>query len=281
MAQLASQRYGKDRVRVLRVVRAASGKQTVHEVEASVALEGDFASAYLSEDNSRIVPTDTMKNTVHILAQKHLGDVIEDFALALARHFLAKYPQVARATIGLSSRPWDRFLDHDGAAYPHTFTGRTTSTPTCRVEASREGEIVRSGVKDVLILNSTASSFTGYPRCDYTTLPETTDRILATKMEATWTYAPGATSFAKANAIILTALLETFAKEFSPSVQNTLFLMGSAALAACADIQEIQLTMPNKHYLPINFAPFHLENKNEIFLPTDEPHGQIEARVTR
>ncbi len=281
MSQLAWQRYGKDRVRVLRVMRQSGGVQSVYEVEASVALEGDFASAYLSDDNSQVVPTDTMKNTVHLLAQKHLGDVIEDFALALARHFLAKYAHVARVTIKLTSRPWDRLHNEDGDPYPHTFTGRATATPTCRVEATREKEIVQGGMKDVLILNSTASAFIGYPKCDYTTLPETNDRILATKMEATWTFTPGATAFTKANGIVLSSLLATFAKEFSPSVQNTLFLMGSAALAACPDISDIHLAMPNKHYLPINFKPFGLENPNEIFLPTDEPHGQIEARITR
>jgi urate oxidase len=281
MAQLASQKYGKDRVRVLRIQRGPGGVQSVHEVEASVSLEGDFAGAYLSDDNSHIVATDTMKNTVHILAQKHLGDVIEDFALALARHFLAKYRQVARVTVKLASRPWDRFHNHDGQPCPHTFTGRATSTPTCSVIATRESESVQSGVKDVLILNSTASAFVGYPKCDYTTLPETNDRILATRMEASWTFTPGATAFGKSNRLIFSALLNTFAREFSPSVQNTLFLMGSAALAACPDITDVQLTMPNKHYLPISFQPFGLENDNEIFLPTDEPHGQIEARITR
>jgi urate oxidase len=279
--QLASQRYGKDRVRVLRVKRGAGGVQSVYEIEASVALEGDFAATYLAGDNSKVVATDTMKNTVHVLAQKHLGDVIEEFALVLARHFLGEYAQVARVTIDLTSRPWDRYHNDDGDPYPHTFTGRATALPTCRVEATRETESLQSGVKDVLLLNSTNSAFVGYPRCGYTTLPETKDRILATRMEAAWTYLPGAASYARTNETVLSTLLGTFAKEFSPSVQNTLFLMGSAALAAAPEIAEIHLAMPNKHYLPINFQPFKLENNNEIFLPTDEPHGQIEARITR
>jgi len=280
MARLASQKYGKERVRVLRVVRQGGGVQAVHEVEASIALDGDFTSAYLSDDNSRIVPTDKMKNTVHILAQKHLGEVIEEFALVLARHFLARYAHVDRATIKLLSRPWDRLRDENGNTFPHTFTARA-SNPICRVEATRGKEIIQGGIRDVVIMNSTNSAFVGYPKCDYTTLPETNDRILATRMEATWTYAPGAINFGKAGTVILDALLSTFAKEFSPSVQNTLYLMGSAALAACPEIIDIHLAMPNKHYLPINLKPFGLENPNEIFLPTDEPHGQIEALVTR
>lgn len=278
---LQSQRYGKERVRVLRIVRGESGFQSVHEVEASVALEGDFASAYLDGDNGNVVPTDTMKNTVHVLAQKHLTGQLEEFALALAHHFIERYPQVSAASIGLTSSPWDRMESETGTQLPHTFLGRGTAIPFTQVKASRETLVIQSGVKNVLILNSTNSGFVGYPKCDLTTLPETKDRILATRMEAKWTFNRDAGHYFKANARILTALLETFAKEYSPSVQNTLFLMGSAALAAVPEISDISLAMPNKHYLPINFAPFHLSNNGEIFLPTDEPHGQIEARVTR
>jgi urate oxidase len=279
--QISSQRYGKDRVRVLRVRRGSGGVDTVYEVEVSVALEGDFSDTYLTGDNGKVVATDTMKNTVHVLAKKYLGDVLEEFPLALAHHFLERYPQVSHAITYATSKPWDRYQTPDGAAHPHTFTGRATSLPFARVDATREGTTVQSGVKDVLLLKSTDSAFVGYPRCEYTTLPETKDRILATRMEATWTFVPRASSYARTNATVLTALLGTFAEEFSPSVQNTLFLMGSAALRAAPEIADIHLAMPNKHYLPIDFKPFHVENNNEIFLPTDEPHGQIEARITR
>jgi urate oxidase len=278
--QISSQRYGKDRVRVLRLRRGSGGIHSVYEVEVSVALEGDFSATYLRGDNAKVVPTDTMKNTVHVLAQKYLGDVLEEFPIALAHHFLETYPQVSRAVIEATSRPWDRYRTLDGAQ-PHTFSGRSTSLPFSRVNATREITTVQSGVKDVLMLNSTASSFIGYPRDEFTTLPETKDRILATKMEATWTFAPQISNYTEANTAVLCALLDTFASEFSPSVQNTLFLMGSAALSAAPEISDIHLAMPNKHYLPIDFKPFGLENNNEIFLPTDEPHGQIEARITR
>jgi urate oxidase len=278
---LASQRYGKDRVRVLRVRRGAMGVHTVHEVEVSVALEGDFSATYLTGENSQVVPTDTMKNTVHVLAQKHLGDVLEEFALALASHFLSRYAQVSRAIIEVTSRPWNRYQTPDGTMHPHTFTGRASSLPFSRVDATRKETVLQSGVNDVLMLKSADSVFVGYPKCEYTTLPETKDRILATRMKATWTFAPQVSSYMKSNEAIMSALLDTFAKEFSPSVQNTLFLMGSAALAAAPEISDIHLAMPNKHYLPINFKPFDLENNNEIFLPTDEPHGQIEALITR
>jgi urate oxidase len=276
-----SQRYGKERVRVLRVVRPASGVQSVYEVEASVSLEGDFADTYLTGDNSKVVATDTMKNTVHVLAQKHLGEVIEEFALALADHFLATYPEITRATIGLTQRPWERYTGAGGAPHPHTFIGHSNGLPTTKVVATRELVTIESGVREVLVLKSTASGFVGYPRSPYTTLPETDDRILATNMKATWTFTKRGVDYTKANRVIFAVLLETFAKEFSPSVQNTLYLMAQAALHAAPEITSIELAMPNKHYLGIDFKPFGLENPNEIFLPTDEPHGQIEARVSR
>jgi len=278
-ARLVSQKYGKERVRVLRVERGAAGVHAVHEVEVAVALEGDFADTYLTGDNGRVVPTDTMKNTVQVLAQKYLDDVPEEFALTVARHFLKRYAQVTLATVEVVSRPWDRYELPDGKGHPHTFTGRTTAMPFSRAEARREGIRLQSGVREVLLLKSTESAFAGYPKCEYTTLPETRDRIMATKMEGTFGKAEA--DYSRANEKILVALLRTYASEFSPSLQNTLYLMAAAVLAEVPEIDDIYLTMPNKHYLPVDLKPFGLENNREIFLPTDEPHGQIEALVAR
>ena len=282
---LASQRYGKDRVRVLRVRRGADGVHEVYEADVSVSLEGDFADTYLTGDNAKVVATDTMKNTVQVLAQEHLGAVPERFALALADHFLDCHAQVERARIEVSVRPWDRYAPPStvaGTGHPHTFTGRTSGTPFTRVVAGRTEPVrVESGWREVLLLKSTASAFKGFAQTEFTTLPETDDRILATKMAATWTFADRDADFAAANAAIPAALLETFATEFSPSLQRTLFQMGEAALAAAPAVTDIHLAMPNKHYLPVNFQPFGRENPGEVFLPTDEPHGQIEARIVR
>jgi urate oxidase len=278
--ELISQRYGKARVRVLRVVRNADGVHAVHEVTASVMLQGDFSTAYLTDDNHQVVATDTMKNTVHVLARQHLTDVIEDFALALGDHFLARYAHVSGVEVELVSTPWSRYATPAGE-HPHAFVGAGPGKPFTRVAMTRTSTGISSGVRGVLLLKSTASAFKGFPRDEFTTLPETDDRILSTSMDATWTFASRSANFALVNASIPPVLLEVFAREFSPSVQNTLFLMGTAALAAAPAITTISLAMPNKHYLPINLQPFGLPNANEIFLPTDEPHGQIEATLGR
>ena len=140
---------------------------------------------------------------------------------------------------------------------------------------------VESGIEDLLVLKSTASSFKDYPKDEFTTLPETDDRIFATSLAATWTWSGEPADYRTANETVLAALLRPFALNHSPSVQTTLFQMGEAALAACPDIARIHLAMPNKHYLPIDLGRFGRENRNDIFLPTDEPHGQIEATLTR
>ncbi len=268
---------------MLRVVRGAGGVHEVYEVEVGVSLQGDFADTYLTGDNAKVVPTDTMKNTVQVLAQDHLGASPEKFALALGDHFLGRYVQVDRVRIEVAVRPWDRYTPGGNEPHPHTFVGRAAGAPFTRVELGRAGAAARvqSGCREVLLLKSTASAFKGFPRCDFTTLPETDDRILATKLAATWTFPGRDADFPAANAAIPAALLDTFAGEFSPSLQHTLLRMGEAALAAAPAITDIHLAMPNKHYLPVNFGPFGRENANEIFLPTDEPHGQIEARVVR
>jgi urate oxidase len=278
---LIFQRYGKACVRVLRVVRNADGIHAIHEVTASVMLQGEFSDAYLTEDNHQVVATDTMKNTVHALARAHLTDCIEDFALALGDHFLEKYAHVSGVEIELVSTPWERYAAAGGMPHPHTFLGTGLGKPFTKATLTRAGAAVASGVRHVLLLKSTASAFKGFPRDEFTTLPETDDRILSTSMDATWTFTGRSANFTGTNAGIVPALLETFAKEFSPSVQNTLYLMGQAALTAAPAITTISLSMPNKHYLPIHLQALGLPNANDIFLPTDEPHGQIEATIGR
>jgi urate oxidase len=276
---LVSQSYGKQRVRLLKVLRSAP-RHEVKELEVGVRLEGDFASSYTAADNSQVVPTDTMKNTVHALAHLHLGRETEPFALRLAQHFLERYPQVARVTIDTGERRWQR-LAVDGEPHDHAFRGGE-GRPLARVVAERgRAPEVESGIEDLLVMKSTGSGFAGFPRDEYTTLPETGDRVLSTLIQARWRYGELPESFAAANDAALEAMLRVFALHFSASVQATLYEMAGAALSAVPQIRDITLALPNKHYLPVDLRPFGLDGTGVSFLPTDEPHGQIEATVAR
>lgn len=279
MAKLAAHRYGKAKVRVLKILRDGD-IHTVKEIDVTAILKGDFATSYTDGDNSKVVPTDTIKNTINILAKEHLHEEIERFALVVGEHFLKRYKQVQEAEIEIEERGWSR-LKIDSQPHPHSFCAQDQGQRFTRVFCKADVKTVQSGIRNLLILKSTGSGFEGYPKCDYTTLPETSDRILATSFSATWTFSDAPERYDRANDAILQAMLKVFAENYSPSAQTTLFQMGEAALAVCAQISHIDLAMPNKHYLLINLAPFDLENKNEVFLPTDEPHGQIEASVAR
>lgn len=277
--KLTNHLYGKAHVRVLKVTRDGA-KHSLKELDVQVMLHGDFDASYTKADNKLVVATDSMKNTVNVFAKEKLGTETEPFGVALAEHFIQTYAHVDRAEITLSEHRWER-LTIAGQPHPHSFTERGSSRPTARVFATHDGTVVESGIEDLLVLKSTASAFEDFLRDKFTTLPETSDRVFATKLKAVWTFDRSPASYTATNQNILDAMLKAFAENFSPSVQVTLFQMGEAALQAAPEVKKIHLAMPNKHCLLINLAPFGLENQNELFVPTDEPHGQIEGTVER
>ena len=277
--KLLQHNYGKAKVRVLKVFR--TGKiHSVRELDVSVMLQGNFDASFTKADNRLVVATDSMKNTVNIFAKKKLGAENERFGVALGEPFLKTYPQVSRAEIHLSEHCWER-ISVDGKPHAHSFAEKGAAKPFARIISTLDGNKIESGVEDLLVLKTTNSGFENFVRDEFTTLPETRDRIFATKLKATWTYKEKPESYSKANGKILEAMLKVFAKNYSPSVQATLFQMGEAALKVAPEISKIHIAMPNKHCLLINLKPFGLENKNELFVPTDEPHGQIEGTIAR
>lgn len=278
--KLTQHNYGKAKVRVMKVTRAGA-HHSLKELEVSVMLQGDFDASYTKADNRLVVATDSMKNTVNVFAKEKLGAENEEFGLVLGEHFLKTYPQINRVEIGISERCWDRMLI-GGHLHDHSFAQKDGARPVARVISSRNAAAtVESGVEDMLILKTTESGFENYVNDKFTTLPPTKDRIFATKLKSTWAYDKKPASYTATNARIIEAMLTVFATTYSPSVQVTLFQMGEAALKAVPEISRVNLAMPNKHCLLINLSPFGIENHNELFVPTDEPHGQIEGTVSR
>lgn len=277
---LGQNNYGKSRVRLMKVARDRV-KQTVTELSVDIALEGDFEAIHLRGDNANCLPTDTMKNTVYALGKGHPLDTIEVFALHLARHFVEKTAPVRAARVRIAQVPWER-VSVDGKEHPHTFSKGSEERQTCEVRVEKGGKVsVAGGIRSLILLKSTDSAFSGYMKDPFTTLPETRDRIFATSVTADWTYGSDKAEFGGARRAIRDALISTFAGHKSESVQQTLYAMGETALEKCAAIAKIRLSLPNIHCLLVNLKPFGMENANEIFVPTDEPHGLIEATVAR
>jgi len=280
-AVLGQNNYGKSRVRLVKVSRAGR-RHTVGEYCVDISLEGDFEAIHTRGDNALCLPTDTMKNTVYALAKDHPIDTIESFAVHLGRSLVDRFAHLRLARIGIAQVSWER-VGVRGKEHPHCFTRGSEERRTCEAVVERPGAAVLGGVEGLVILKSTDSAFSGYLRDKFTTLPETRDRIMATSVTADWQYAglSGAGDFGTWREAIRRALVEAFAEHRSESVQQTLLAMGDAALKACRAIERIRLSLPNKHCLLVNLAPFGLKNRNEIFVPTDEPFGLIEATVER
>jgi urate oxidase len=283
MSDLGWNRYGKSRIRLVKVRRPAAGARAdaPHELvdlTIDVQLEGAFDAVYVDGDNRPCLATDTMKNTVYAMARRDPILHVEAFALTLADHFAAK-PGVARVRISASEQPWER-LSAGGRPHPHAFMQSGGEHWTAVITRDARGIEIVSGLENLVVLKTTDSGFSGFPRDEFTTLPETDDRIMATSITASWTYRPGTTDFA-ARANVRRALIETFAAHVSRSVQHTLYAMGEAALAACADVADITLRLPNRHHLLVDLSPFGLDNPNEIFVATDQPFGLIEATIRR
>ena len=276
------QRYGKANVRVLRVQRVDSHQ--VRESRVTIILDGEFSRAYTDADNASVVATDTMKNLVNVLALKHLDATNESFALTIAECFLDRYRQVSEARVRVEETVWGRMLI-DGRDHGHGFVRAEGGTPFACATVTRSAREVEGGFHDFAIMKTTGSGFVDYLQDEYTTLPPTTDRILATRMAAAWRFEGGTLSddgdYDAVAEAIREALLRVFATTYSSSVQDSLYRMGEAALAAAPGIREITLRMPNVHYLPIDLSPFGQDARGTVFLPTDEPSGQIEATLRR
>ena len=277
MADLIWNRYGKSRVRLVKVRRARDPHELV-DLTIDVQLEGAFETVYTDGDNGPCLATDTMKNTVYALARRDPIDHVELFARRLADHFIAK-PTVSRVRISAIEQPWGR-LSSGGQPHPHAFVQAGAEHWTCVVTRDQQSAEVVAGLANLVVLKTTDSAFAGFPRDEFTTLPDTADRIMATSLTAAWTYGPDTADYS-ARAAVRRALVETFAAHQSRSVQHTLYAMGEAALAACADVTQITLTLPNRHHLLVDLSPFGLDNPNEIFVATDQPFGLIEATIRR
>jgi urate oxidase len=276
---LSHNSYGKQQVRLTKVKRGPDRHELI-EVAVGIRLIGDFKSAYLAGDNSQVVATDTMKNTVYALAADHPLDTIEDFALHLGEHFKSRNAHVSDVVVTVAQDRWLR-VDTRSGPHPHAFVSGGDEKRETTVQVGRLRS-VESSVTGLDVLKTTDSSFTGFLRDEFTTLPEATDRIFATRVAATWTYLePESTDYNHSYEAIRSALIDTFAAHKSLSVQQTLYAMGEAALDACRDINRIRISMPNQHRIPFDLSKLGKENRNEIFVTTSEPYGAISGEISR
>src|SRR5712691_8882656 len=288
---LGQSQYGKAETRVVRIYRDTE-RHEIRDLNVTTALRGDFDAAHLAGDQAKVLPTDSQKNTVFAYAKERGIAEIEDYALALARHFVTDIDSVSRAHVAVEEYRWER-VPVEGVGHAHTFVRVGPEVRRCEVTIEAAQSVspnywVISGIKDLIVLKSTGSEFAGFLKDRYTTLPETTDRILATALTARWRYASPRASTSGADvawdhafAQVRRILLERFALVHSRALQQTLYEMGKAVLEARQDVVEIRLSAPNKHHFLVDLEPFGLENPGEVFFAADRPYGQIQCAVQR
>lgn len=276
---LGPNRYGKAEVRMVYVDRG-SPVHEITDVNVTSQLIGDFTQTHLTGANDAVIATDTQKNTVYALARTGGIASPEEFALRLARNFVEKYDQVTGARMAVEQFGWTRITTSAGP-HDHAFAKGTEEKRTAVVVKNGAAETVVSGLTGLVVLKSTGSEFWGFPQVEYTSLVETTDRILATAVTATWVYSTTDLDWNAAFTAVREALLEQFAMTHSLSLQQTLYAMGRGALEALPEVAEIRLSLPNKHHFLVDLDKWGLDNPNQVFYAADRPYGLIEAAVVR
>lgn len=271
---LGDNQFGKAENHVVRVTKNGD-RHSIEDLTVVSQLHGDFEAAYYEGDNGHVVPTDTQKNTVFAFAKDGIGSP-EEFLIRLGRHFTSEFDWVSGGRWAARQATWDRINDHD-----HSFvrSGRETRTSVVKIDGDRTWVI--SGLQDLAVLKSTESGFVGYPVDKYTTLAETTDRILATSVTARWLYNTTDVDWNASYDSIRDTLLETFTNHYSRALQETQYLMGKAVIEKHPEVAEIKFSMPNLHHFVVDLEPFGLENPNEVFYAAHSPYGLIEGTLRR
>ena len=271
--------YGKNAINLSKIIRHPD-RHEIRHISVNISLTGDFDEVHTAGDNTKVLPTDTMKNTVYALAKDHFSASIEAFGLYLADHLLSNNPQVTEVRTELIEYCWTR-MTFDTTPHPHSFVNGGSEKHVALITRNRQTTTLSAGIKDLLILKTTDSGFEDYIKDKYTTLKETGDRIFSTECDITWIYENLSDNPDHLYAAIRENLLHTFSTHKSLSVQHTLYAMGENVLKDFPEVKEITLKMPNKHHILFNLQQFGMDNNNDIFIATDEPYGYITGTLTR
>ena len=280
---LGPHQYGKAECRLVKVDRETP-QHVLHDLDVTTQLRGDFDPAYTAGDNGHVHATDTQKNTVYALAREHGVGSPEAFLLLLAGHWRAQ-PWVTGTQMTAEQYAWERI----GAGTPgagHSFARRGSEVRTAVVQTDGAETFVLAGLTGLTVLKSTGSEFSGFPRDRFTTLAETSDRILATAVTAWWRYTAPALAWDgpawdAAFDAVRAAMLTAFAGTHSLALQQTIHAMAAAAMDAVPEVAEMRISCPNKHHFEVDLAPFGMTNGGEVFFAADRPYGLIQATVQR
>ncbi|MGW0988081.1 factor-independent urate hydroxylase [Streptomyces sp. NPDC002486] len=289
---LGQNQYGKAENRVVKITRDGATHH-IKDLNVSVALSGDMDEVHYSGSNANVLPTDTTKNTVYAFAKEHGIESAEQFGIHLARHFVSSQEPIHRARIRIEEYAWER-IEASGAnsqfigadEVKHSFVRKGQEVRLTQITYDGSSWEVVSGLKDLVVMNSTNSEFWGYVKDKYTTLKEAYDRILATEVSGRWRFnwtddEQRMPNWEKSYEQVKKHMLQAFAETYSLSLQQTLYQMGARIINNRSEIDEVRFSLPNKHHFLVDLEPFGLKNDNEVYYAADRPYGLIEATILR
>ncbi|MEV5433117.1 factor-independent urate hydroxylase [Streptomyces sp. NPDC052701] len=284
-AVLGQNQYGKAENRVVRITRDGATHH-VKDLSVSVALSGDMDEVHYSGSNANVLPTDTAKNTVYAFAKEYGIESAEQFGIHLARHFVTGREPIHRARVRIEEYAWERIETSGAGEAGHSFVRSGQEARLAQITYDGERWEVVSGLKDLVVMNSTNSEFRGYARDEYTTLEETRDRVLATRVRGRWRFGwtddeQPMPDWEESYEQTRRHLLQAFAETYSLSLQQTLYQMGARVIGHRGEIDEVRFSLPNQHHFLVDLEPFGLSNDNEVYFAADRPYGLIEATVLR
>jgi urate oxidase len=271
---LTANQYGKAENRVVRVVRDTD-RHEVADLNVTSQLRGDFEAAHTKGDNAHVVPTDTQKNTVFAFAKDGIESP-EAFLLRLADHFTSEFDWVTGGRWAADQYGWTRINDHD-----HAFYRGAPEIRTAVLVRDGETNTMLSGFYDLTVMKTTESGFVGYPKDKYTTLQETTDRILATDISVKWRYNTTDVDWNDLYDSVKQTILTEFSQGYSNALQQDLYDMAAAVIDKHPQIDEVKFSCPNKHHFLSDLSFCGLENPGEVFYAADRPYGLIDATIQR
>jgi len=277
--------YGKARVRFVKVKRKSKTHHDYKQINVRVLIEGDFDTSYTHGDNSKVIPTDTCKNIIYVVARDPI-DTIEKFGVDVAQVFLREYTHVSNVNLKIEEDIWERMVV-DGTPHPHSFV-KQPHLRTAKISASRSGITIESGIKNITILKTTQSGFSDFHKCKYTSLQDVQDRLLGTNVKASWVY----TNYVSRNGYrninfddiwhkVLACIFEAFALEYSVSVQQTVYSACTKAIQRIEEIESITFSLPNIHNFFVDYSKLKLPPSDNVYICMDEPHGLIKATIGR
>jgi urate oxidase len=276
---LDEKNYGESGICFLRVVRQ-QGRHDVKEITVDVRFEGEFEEAFAEGENRKILPADTMKNTVYVLARQYPVEALEEFCLHVIEHFLTYNPQVTRVHLTAKENLWSR-MPLGGKPHPNAFF-LSSEKRTAKLSGTRDETTVRGGIENLVVLKTAKSGFEKFMRDPYTTLQDDHERMLSTSVRADWLYdISSEIEYGPMWHGARQALLEAFAEHDSHSLQHTLHAMGKAVLESFDNIREIHLSLPDRYYTLADLTSFGLDNPVEVFIPSEKRWGAVEATLRK